>query len=177
MTRHLTLSTASQGTSAASQIAQTRSDHAHLASDLTGAGGADANLSVAARSRPSLTLVRTPVWRHRLILTGTLDSRSAVELEDEVECLCQEGVTIVTLDLRQLEEIDPTGATAIAFCGAICRRRGRELAVIAGSPVIKRSLSEAGAADLLRPDRDEAVVRGRSDGLTLDRSTTTIGRF
>jgi anti-anti-sigma factor len=177
MTRHLTHSTASQGTSTASQIAQTQSDHAHLVSDLTGAGGADANVSVAARSRPSLTLVRTPVWRHRLILTGKLDSRSACELEDEVECLCQEGVTIITLDLRQLDAIDPTGATTIAFCGAICRRRGRELAVIAGSPVIRRALSEAGAADLLALDREEAVVHGHSNGLSPDRSTTTIGRF
>lgn len=177
MTRHLTLATASQGTSAANQIAQTRSDHAHVASALSDTGGADATLSVAPSSRPSLTLVRTPVWRHRLILTGTLDSRSAVELEDEIECLCQEGVTIITLDLRQLQEIDPTGATTIAFCGAICRRRGRELAVIAGSPVIKRALSEVGAADLLTPDRDEAVLRGGSDGLMSERSTTTIGRF
>jgi anti-anti-sigma regulatory factor len=167
MTHHLTLSTASQHVS-------NQSDEVEAAWDRTGAGNGEANLSVAAHSRPHLTLASAPVWRHRLILTGKLDSGSASELEEEIECLCQEGVTILTLDLRQLDVIDPTGATVIAFCGAACRRRGRDFAVIPGSRVTHSALTEAGATDLLTLDRNESVVRRSSDGFSSDRSTTMI---
>jgi anti-anti-sigma regulatory factor len=167
MTHHLTLSTASQH-------ARNQGDEVEAASDRTRASDGEANLSVAAYSRPHLTLASTPVWRHRLILTGKLDYRSASELEEEIECLCQEGVTILTLDLRQLDEIDPTGATVIAFCGAACRGRGHDFAVIPGSRVIHGALTEAGATDLLTLDRNESVVRRSSDGFSSDRSTTMI---
>jgi anti-anti-sigma factor len=171
MTHHLTLS-------AASQHAHSQSDEVQAASDRISAGEGEANLSVATYSRPQLTLASTPVWRHRLILTGKLDSRSASELEEEIDCLCQEGVTILTLDLRQLDAIDPTGATVIAFCGAACRRRGHDFAVIPGSRVIHRVLTEAGATDLLALDRTESVVRhyssSSSDCFSSDRSTTII---
>jgi anti-anti-sigma regulatory factor len=171
MTHHLTLSTASQH-------ARNQSNEVETASDRTRAGGGEANLSVAAHSRPHLTLASMPVWRHRLILTGKLDYRSASELEEEIECLCQEGVTILTLDLRRLDALDPTGATAIAFCGAACRRRGHDFAVIPGSRVIHRALAEVGATDLLALDQTESVVRlyssRSSDGFSSDRSTTMI---
>ena len=152
MTHHLTLSTASQHVS-------NQSDEVEAASDRARAGDGEASLSVAARSRPHLTLASTLVWSHRLILTGKLDYRSASELEEEIECLCQEGVTILTLDLRQLDAIDPTGATVIAFRGAACKRRGHDFAVIPGSRLIHRALTEAGATDLLMLDPNESVVR------------------
>jgi anti-anti-sigma factor len=171
MTHHLTLS-------AASQHAHSQSDEVEAASDRTSAGDDEANLPVAAHSRPHLTLASKPVWRHRLTLTGKLDYRSASELEEEIDCLCQEGVTILTLDLRQLDAIDPTGATAIAFCGAACRRRGHDFAVIPGSRFIRRVLTEAGATDLLALDRNESVPRHyssrSSDRFSSDRSTTMI---
>lgn len=171
MTHHLTLSTASQH-------APNQGDEVEAASDRTRTSDGQANLSVAAHSRPHLTLASTLVWRHRLILTGKLDYRSASELEEEIECLCQEGVTILTLDLRQLDAIDPAGATVIAFCGAAWKRRGHDFVVIPGSRVIHRELTEAGAADLLTLDRNESAVRRfssrSSDGSFSDRSTTMI---
>lgn len=167
MTHHLTLSTASQH-------APDQGDEVEAASDRTRASNGEANLSVAAHSRPHLALASTFVWRHRLILTGKLDYRSASELEEEIECLCQEGVTILTLDLRQLDAIDPTGAMVIAFCGAACRKRGHDFAVIPGSRVIDSALTEAGATDLLTLDRNESVVRRSSGGFSSDRSTTMI---
>jgi len=42
------------------------------------------------------------VWRHTLVLTGRLDARSGPELQDEIECLYQEGVSSLVLDIRQL---------------------------------------------------------------------------
>jgi anti-anti-sigma factor len=171
MTHHLTLSTASRR-------ARNQGDEVQAASDRTRAGDGEANLSVAAYTVPQPTLASRPVWRHRLILTGKLDHRSASELEEEVECLCEEGVTNLTLDLRQLDAIDPTGAMVIAFCGAACRRRGHDFAVIPGSHVIHSALAEVGATDLLTLDRSESVVRRfsnrSSDGFFSDRSTTMI---
>ena len=171
MTHHLTLSTASQH-------ARNQGDEVEAASDRTRASDGEANLSVAAYSGPHPTLASRPVWRHRLILTGKLNYRSASEFEEEVECLCEEGVTNLTLDLRQLDAVDPTGATVIAFCGAACRRQGHDFAVIPGSPVIHRALAEAGATDLLALDRNESVARRfssrSSDGFFSDRSTTMI---
>ncbi len=171
MTHHLTLSTASRH-------APTQGNEVKAATDRTHAHDGEVNLSVAAHSRPHLTLASTLVWRHRLILTGKLDCRSASELDDEIECLCQEGVTILTLDLRQLDAIDPTGATVIALRGAACNRRGHDFAVIPGSRVIHRALTEAGATDLLTLDpTDSAVHRCSSrpsDGFFSDRSTTMI---
>lgn len=174
MTHHLTLS-------AASQHARVQGDEMAAGSDLAHAGDDEANLSAAVYSRSHLTLANTPVWRHRLILRGRLDYRSACELEEEIECLCEEGVTILTLDLRQLDAIDPTGATAVAFCGAACRKRGRNLAVIPGAGIVHHALTEAGATDLLTPDWNESVVRLSSgpcsDGFASDRSTTMINNL
>jgi anti-anti-sigma factor len=107
-----------------------------------------------------------------------LDYRSAPELEEEIECLCQEGVTILTLDLRQLDAIDSTGATAIACRGTACKRRGHDFAVIPGSRVVRSALAEAGAANLLMPDPNESVVRRfasrSSDGARSYRSTAML---
>jgi anti-anti-sigma factor len=171
MKSHLTSSTTSQ-------YARNQDDTAEAVADLTSAGSDEISLSEAAHARPRLTLASAPVWRHKLILTGKLDYRSAPELEEEIECLCQEGVAILMLDLRQLDAIDSTGVTAIAFRGTACKRRGHDFAVIPGSGVIRSALAEAGAANLLAPDSNESVVRRfssfSSDGSHSDRSTTMI---
>jgi anti-anti-sigma factor len=173
MTHHLTSSTASQRAR--------NQDEVEAASNPTSASDGMTSLSVAANSQPHPTLASTLIWRHRLILTGKLDYRSAAELEEEIECLCQEGVTNLTLDLRQLEAIDSTGATVIAVRGAACKRQGHDFAVISGSRVIHRALVEAGATDLLTLDRNESVVRQfssrSSDGFSSERSTTMINNL
>jgi anti-anti-sigma factor len=153
----------------------TMSQHVHQADT---AAVAEVGPSEAVSAQPRLTLASPPAWRHKLILMGRLDQRSAPDLEEEIECLCQEGVTTLTLDLRQLDAIDSTGVRAIAFRGVAYRRLGRDFAVICGSHDIDRALAEAGATDLLAPDLEDTVVRlpsGRSlDGLQLDRSTAMI---
>ncbi len=168
MKHHLTSSTTSQ-------YARNQGGKTEAVAGRTRASDGQTSLSEAAHARPYLTLARAPIWRHKLILTGKLDHRSAPELEEEIECLCQEGVTILTLDLRQLEAIDAAGVTAIAFHGAACKRRGHDFAVITESRVIHRALAEAGATDLLTPDPNESVVpNSSSEGSFSDRSTTMI---
>ncbi len=121
-----------------------------------------------------------PVWKHQLILTGTLDRRTVVELEDEIECLCEEGVTILTLDLRQLDAIDSVGAMTIARRGAAYKTRGRDFVVVPGSPVVHHALVEAGAESLLAGDPEETgVVRlatRTSYSSPRDTSTAMINR-
>jgi anti-anti-sigma factor len=126
------------------------------------------------RPRPQLTLASAPTWNHKLILKGRLDCRTVVELEDEIECLCEEGVTLLTLDLRQLEEIDSTGARAIACGGAACKRRGRDFAVLPGSPAVQRALAEAGAEGLLAADAGATAPSLGSNGSPRDTSTVMI---
>src|SRR5437870_7132118 len=98
MKRHPTSSTTRQGAD----------EHA-----LMGAASGTAT-DTPARQHPHLTLVRTRLWSHTLILKGNLDDGAAAELDDELECLHQEGVTAMTLDLRQLDALEPDVARAIA---------------------------------------------------------------
>jgi anti-anti-sigma factor len=120
--------------------------------------GDRAGWAPGAYARPDSPLTSTPVWRHKLILRGTLDHCTVVELEDEIACLCEEGVTTLTLDLRQLDAIDSVGAKTIALHGVAYKGRGRDFAVVPGSPVVHRALADAGAESLLAVDPVETGV-------------------
>jgi anti-anti-sigma factor len=106
-----------------------------------------------ARFAPASVALRT----HTLILTGQLDRRSALALEAEIERLCQEGVTGITLDLRELSYIDPIGVAVIAFRCGLCQRRGYDFGLIRGSKIVHRAFELAGVVDLL-PFREEEVA-------------------
>jgi anti-anti-sigma factor len=86
---------------------------------------------------------------HTLILTGELDGNSANALEAEIERLCEEGVTQITLDLSQLAQIDPVGVAVIAFRCRLCQRRGFGFALIPGGRAIQRAFEQVGVAGLL----------------------------
>jgi anti-anti-sigma factor len=98
---------------------------------------------------------------HTLILTGELDRHSAHALEAEIELLCEEGVTGITLDLRQLIYIDSIGVAVIAFRCGLCQRRGYEFALIPGSRVVQRAFAQAGVAELLPFQEDELSAARR----------------
>lgn len=104
---------------------------------------------------PSSVTIR----EHTLILTGELDSRSAHALEAEIERLCDEGVTSITLDLRELDYIDPAGVAVIAFRCRLCQRRGYEFALIPGGRMIHRAFEQAGVAGLLPFQEDDGAER------------------
>jgi anti-anti-sigma factor len=95
--------------------------------------------------RPSL--VSVPDRTHTLVLKGELHHGSAPALEAEIERLCEEGVTAITLDLRELDYIDQIGIAVIAFRSGLCKRRGHDFAVISGSRVIQRALEQAGVQE------------------------------
>jgi anti-anti-sigma factor len=175
MNPHLRLSTMSQPAPHGDAAVAERSGAAGVLGDGVEVG--ETGLAQVVHTRPHLTLASPPVWRHKLILMGRLDHRSAPDLEEEIECLCQEGVTTLTLDLRQLSAIDSAGINAISFRGAAYRRHGRDFAVISGSR-FSHALSEAGATDLLAPDPEDTVIPlmpDRSlDGFAPDRSTAMI---
>jgi anti-anti-sigma factor len=96
---------------------------------------------------------------HTLILTGELTHRSAHALEVEIERLCEEGVTSITLDLRQLTAIDSIGAAVVAFRCGLCQRQGYGFALIPGSRSIQRAFEQAGMISLLPFQDDEVTAR------------------
>jgi anti-anti-sigma factor len=112
--------------------------------------------SQPAVSEPSLAPPPAVARPHTLILTGALDRRSAHALEAEIERLCEEGVTGITLDLRELTYIDAIGVAVIAFRCRLCLRRGYEFSLIPGSRSINRVFEKAGVRDVLPFERDEA---------------------
>jgi anti-anti-sigma factor len=93
---------------------------------------------------------------HTLVLTGSLDRSSVHTLEAEIERLCGEGVTGITLDLRQLTDIDAFGVAVIAFRCGLCRRHGYDFALIRGSRAVQRAFEKAGVSELL-PFADESM--------------------
>jgi anti-anti-sigma factor len=102
-----------------------------------------------AASGPSLVPTPASARPHTLILTGELHRSSARALEAEIERLCEEGVTGITLDLRELTYIDSVGVAVIAFRCGLCQRRGHEFSLIPGSPFIHRVFEQAGVTNLL----------------------------
>jgi anti-anti-sigma factor len=96
-----------------------------------------------------VALASVSAWTHTIVLTGELTHRSAHKLEVEIERLCAEGVTEITLDLRELSYIDPIGIAVIAFRGGLCKRRGYDFALIPGSPLMRRAFEQAGVERLL----------------------------
>jgi anti-anti-sigma factor len=109
------------------------------------------------------------VRTHTLILTGELTHGSAHTLEVEMERLFEEGVTAITLDLRQLTHIDSIGVGVIVFRCRLCRRQGHGVALIPGPQLIQRAFAEAGVIDRLPFQEDELAARRLRAAATLTR--------
>jgi anti-anti-sigma factor len=91
---------------------------------------------------------------HTLILTGSLDRGSVRQLETEIERLCEDGVTGITLDLRALTNIEGIGVAVVAFRCRLCLRLGYDFALIRGPRIVQRAFEQAGLSELL-PFTDE----------------------
>jgi anti-anti-sigma factor len=110
----------------------------------------------AASNKPNLALATPRLWTHTVVLTGDLNRHSAHTLEAEIERLCEDGVTGITLDLRELTRIDSIGVAVIAFRCDLCTRRGYDFALIRGSRMVQRAFERAGLGDRL-PFREVEV--------------------
>jgi anti-anti-sigma factor len=116
--------------------------------------GASSDLRPTAFER-NVALASVSEWTHTLVLDGALTHRTAHTLEVEIERLCADGVTGITLDLRELTQIDSIGVAVIAFRSGLCKRRGYRFAVIAGSRAVSRAFEQAGVAYLLEPPAEQ----------------------
>jgi anti-anti-sigma factor len=94
---------------------------------------------------------------HTLVLEGSLRRGSVDQLEAEIERLCDEGVTGITLDLRELSYIDAIGVAVVAFRCGLCRRRGYDFALIRGSRGVQRAFERAGVSELLPFEEPSAI--------------------
>jgi hypothetical protein len=171
MKRHLTLATRSEY--ARRQVQQAAVSGADP-SDRDGYG----TMTVQRPDPPQRTSSCAPEWRHTLILTGRLDHHSAADLADEIECLRQEGVTALTLDVGQLDGIDSPGAQMIATQGDLFEQEGRRFSVIPGALLTPDVTGEGRVRNLLRGASTEGkaprFTKARGRGAHLDRSTTMI---
>jgi anti-anti-sigma factor len=111
------------------------------------------------RNQPHPLSESVSIWMHTLVLTGELTHRSAHTLEVEIERLFEEGVTGITLDLRQLTHIDPLGVAVIVFRCRLCKRQGRGFVLIPGPRLVQRAFEEAGVIDQLPFQEDEVAAR------------------
>jgi anti-anti-sigma factor len=111
--------------------------------------GKAAHTQTTQSGRGNLSLAPESVWTHTLVLAGALDLSSARTLEAEIEQLCDEGVTRIVLDLRELARIDAIGVAVIAFRYGHCVRHGYEFALIAGAPSVQLAFEQAGLLDSL----------------------------
>ena len=108
-----------------------------------------------------LVLTSVNTWNHTLILTGELNHRSAHALEVEIERLCEEGVTDITLDLRDLVAIDSVGVAVIAFRSGLCEKRGYGFRLIRGSRAVQRAFEQAGVIEILPFQDDDGIAAAR----------------
>ncbi len=115
------------------------------------------------RNQPHPRSESVSIWMHTLILTGELTHRSAHTLEVEIERLFEEGVTSITLDLRQLTHIDPLGVAVVAFRCRLCKRQGHGFMLIPGPQFIQRAFEEAGVVDQLPFQEDVLAARRLRD--------------
>jgi anti-anti-sigma factor len=123
----------------------------------TGSGVLDQPRSVPLEPDPpaietgdrGLVLTSVNTWNHTLILTGELTHHSAHALELEIERLCEEGVTDITLDLRDLTGIDPVGVAVIAFRCGLCEKRGYGFRLIRGPQTVQHAFERAGVLGML----------------------------
>jgi anti-anti-sigma factor len=150
MKRHLTTSAVNIGRTHRGDIGLEEPETVRLEPDPPSQQQADGELV--------LTTVST--WSHTLILTGELTHRSAHALEVEIERLCEEGVTDITLDLRDLVSIDPVGVAVIAFRCGLCEKRGYGFTLIKGEQPVQRAFEQAGVLGMLPfQDADEGAAR------------------
>ncbi len=150
MKRHLTTSAVNSGGSSGAGVLEEPPATVLLDPDPPGSEAGERELV--------LTSVNT--WNHTLILTGELTHRSAHALEVEIERLCEEGVTDITLDLRDLTGVDPVGVAVIAFRCGLCEKRGYGFKLIRGPQPVQRAFEQAGVLGLLPfEDGDEAGAR------------------
>ncbi len=122
----------------------------------------DSTRATPAAGEASFAPASVTAREHTLILTGELNGSSAHALEAEIEGLCEEGVTSITLDLRELAYIDSIGVAVIAFRCRLCQRRGYEFTLIPGGRMIHRAFEQAGVAGLL-PFHADDVAPARSE--------------
>ncbi len=94
--------------------------------------------------------VRKEPDRIVLSLHGELDLASTPLLQDEIESAETDGVSLIVLDLDDLEFIDSTGLRIILAAHERSQERGQMLALTRGSQQVQRLMSITRAGEHLR---------------------------
>lgn len=93
-------------------------------------------------------------------LHGELDLLGAPLLEEEIEKVEAGTLSIVVLDLQDLQFVDSAGLRVILTAHERSRRQGKELALTPGSEQVQRLFTIAGVSEHLRiiDSADELLV-------------------
>jgi anti-anti-sigma factor len=84
-----------------------------------------------------------------IAISGELDLASGPRLEQELAAL-NSDITLVVVDLRQLEFMDSTGLSIIVRAHQRLAERDCELSLVRGSPQVQRLLDLTGVAERVR---------------------------
>jgi anti-anti-sigma factor len=87
--------------------------------------------------------------RHTLVLSGDLDSRSAVEFESLVRRVCAEGTQAILVDITRLSFLDSSGLGAILRAQKICDEHGVGFMLTPGERNVQRVFEITGMVDEL----------------------------
>jgi anti-anti-sigma factor len=108
--------------------------------------------SVRRRKAPRLQvhdLVRGA--RHRLIVTGELDKRSAPDLERALCSFDKERASGLVLDLSRLTSIDLCGVRLVLFARELCEWQGCDFGLVSGPGNMQRVFEPTNVLDLATP--------------------------
>ncbi|MGH2908846.1 MAG: STAS domain-containing protein [Solirubrobacteraceae bacterium] len=84
-----------------------------------------------------------------IAISGELDLASGPRLEQELAAL-NSDITLVVVDLRQLEFMDSTGLSIIVRAHQRLAEHDCELSLVRGSPQVQRLLDLTGVAERVR---------------------------
>lgn len=101
-----------------------------------------------------------------LALSGELDGRSIVTLENALERCARGGASSITLDLRNLSFIDSAGLWTITTARTWCERRGHDFSLLPAAPPVQRIFEVTGLSDVLpfRAAADQASAGAHTAG-------------
>jgi anti-sigma B factor antagonist len=92
-------------------------------------------------------------------VSGELDLASSPTLEQELERVASSGVSLVVVDLRELEFMDSTGLSVLVRAHQRAAESSQRFGLVNGSQQVQRLLDLTGVADrLVLADAPEGLL-------------------
>ena len=83
-------------------------------------------------------------------VSGELDLAAVEPLQAELDRVCSNGLSALTIDLRELEFVDSTGLHLLLRLHGDCERRQVDLRLVPGPPAVQRLFRITGTEEHFR---------------------------